>query len=87
MVDTFKILTAFLDKFAVEAEGNTPVEPTEEIKRKLGAFAKGELPEAEREELIALLKANPHWVSFLADQAKMLRSSDETDANGTGAST
>ena len=73
MPSSFEILARFLDRFSVEVEGRSLQEPTADIKRKLQAFARGTLTDAERGELIPLLRQNPHWISLLADEAKAMR--------------
>jgi len=74
MTAAFKTLVKFLDQFAGEVEGRSQVDPPDEIRSKLKRFARGELDELERVELIDLLKANPGWVELLAQQARALRS-------------
>ena len=70
MPNSFEILAGFLDRFGGEVEGRLLEEPSPEIKLKLREFARGSLPEAQRDEVILLLRRNPHWVSLLASEAK-----------------
>ena len=73
MSNTFEILAGFLDRFEDEVEGRELQEPPEAVRTKLGAFAKGELPKAEHEELLSMLRQNPGWVARLAAEVKALR--------------
>jgi hypothetical protein len=73
MPNSFEILAGFLDRFGAEVEGRLLEEPSPEIKLKLRDFARGKLAEAERDELILLLKQNPGWISLLANAAKRTR--------------
>ena len=56
MAHEFKTLVEFLEEFTGEVEGRARTDPSDEIRAKLRAFARGELTEAEREELVHLLK-------------------------------
>ena len=71
--NTFTILASFLDHFGREVEGRELQEPSEEFARKLGQFARGELPERERAEVMSLLSLNPDWIWRLAEEVKALR--------------
>jgi hypothetical protein len=77
MGSSFEILTRFLDRFGPEVEGRALDDPPDDVKRKLRALARGELTEAEREEMVQLLRDNPRWTSFLAEEVKSLRSKSE----------
>jgi hypothetical protein len=74
MPNSFEILSKFLERYGDEVEGRSLEEPSPDVKLNLKRFASGNLPEAERDQLIALLQANPQWVSLLAQEAKALRS-------------
>ena len=73
MSNEFAVLAKFLDRYSDDVEGRSMEEPSPEVQQKLKAFAVGSLPEAERDEVIALLHSNPHWVPMLAREAKALR--------------
>ena len=73
MSNTFTILSAFLDHFDKEVEGRELQEPTEEFGDKLTQFARGELSESERAEVMRLLSRNPDWIWRLAEKVKALR--------------
>ena len=78
MPTDFEILTSFLDQFNDEVGGRTLTEPDEEMRAKLRAFARGELPETEREALVSALNENPGWVEILAEEAKRARREGES---------
>ena len=73
MSSTFEILAGFLDRCGKEVEGRALQEPTAELTSKLAQFARGELPEAERTEVMKLLSGNPDWIWRLAKEVKALR--------------
>jgi hypothetical protein len=73
MPHTFKILTAFLDRFADEVEGRGLEELTPNTRSKLEQLARGQLPETERSELFATLSRHPEWIARLAQEIKALR--------------
>jgi hypothetical protein len=73
MSNSFEILSKFLERFGDDVEGRSLEEPSPDVKLKLKRFASGTISEIERNELIALLQANPQWVSLLAQEAKALR--------------
>lgn len=73
MPDTFTIISGFLDRHAEDVEGRVLEELSPEIRQKLRALARGELPDAERESLAQLLQQNRHWVAALAQEVKALR--------------
>jgi hypothetical protein len=73
MANSFEILAKFLDRFGDDVEGRSLEEPSADVKLKLKSFAAGSLSEAERNEMIGLLQANPQWVPLLAREAKALR--------------
>jgi len=80
MAHGFKTLVEFLEEFTGEVEGRARTDPPDEVRAKLRAFARGELTEAEREELVHLLKENPQWASLLADEIKALRPNSGSEA-------
>ena len=73
MANTFTILSRFLDRYSDDVEGRSMEEPSADVQQKLRDFATGSLSEAERNNVIALLQTNPHWVPLLAREAKALR--------------
>jgi len=75
MPNTFQILAGFLERFGDEVEGRELPEPPAEIRAKLHAFARGNLPKADQSELMNLLSQNPGWISRLAQEVKALRGS------------
>jgi hypothetical protein len=80
MSNTFEILAGFLDRLENEVEGRELQEPPEAVRTKLRAFARGDLPETERGELLTLLSQNPGWIAPLAAEVKALR----TDLHAKG---
>ena len=74
MAHGFKLLAEFLDQFSAEVEGRARFDPPDENKKKIRAFARGELAGPEREERVNLLKENANWVEILAEEVKALRS-------------
>ena len=73
MSNAFTVLSKFLDRYGDDVEGRSMEEPSTEVQQKLRSFAAGSLSEAERNDVIALLQTNPHWVPLLAREAKALR--------------
>ena len=71
--DTFKILAGFLERFGDEVEGRELSEPTQEAKAKLQQLARGTLPEAQQDEVWAMLNQHPQWLSWLAQEVKAHR--------------
>jgi hypothetical protein len=80
MSNDFAILAGFLDRYGKEVEGREFQEITEEFARKLGQFARGELPEPERAEVMRQLSHNPDWIWRLAEEVKTLRVESGTSA-------
>ncbi|HUC86383.1 MAG TPA: hypothetical protein VL970_14395 [Candidatus Acidoferrales bacterium] len=74
MNNSFAILAGFLDRGEAEVEGRALESPPEAVRSKLRDFARGELPEAERQALVDQLAVNRHWIPLLADEVKTLRS-------------
>ena len=81
MNEPFAILAGFLDRAESEVEGRALELPPETFRAKLRDFARGELPEADRLEVICGLNQNRHWLALLADEVKALR--DPAPAKGT----
>lgn len=75
MANQFTILARFLDRYGDDVEGRSMEAPSAEVQQKLRNFASGSLSDAEREDVIALLQTNPHWVPLLAQETKALRNS------------
>ena len=73
MNNSFAILAGFLDRGETEVEGRTLEAPPETFRAKLRDFARGELPEPERLEVITRLNRNPQWILLLAEDVKALR--------------
>jgi len=73
MANSFEILTRFLERYSDEVEGRQLREPSLEVTNKLKEFAKGTLPEDERNTLLNLLKENPNWIPVIANEIKALR--------------
>lgn len=73
---SIKLLEGFLSHFAAEAVAHAREELTEEQKTALAAFAKGELDEAARKELIPLLAHNTTALEHLAGLLKGKGASD-----------
>ncbi|MCI0747653.1 MAG: hypothetical protein L0Y58_19790 [Verrucomicrobia subdivision 3 bacterium] len=77
MPNPFEILAGFLDRYSDDVEGRSLEEPSSELKLKLQQLARGSLSEAQRDEVILILKRNPQWVSILASEAKAMRAGRE----------
>jgi hypothetical protein len=75
MSNSFTVLSKFLERYGDDVEGRSMEEPSADVQVKLKSFAAGRLSEAERNDVIALLQANPHWVPLLAREAKSLQAS------------
>lgn len=73
MGNQFTILARFLHRYGDDVEGRSMEAPTDEVQQKLKNFAGGNLSEAERKDVIALLQSNPQWVPLLAKETKALR--------------
>lgn len=73
--ESFRVLAEFLDTFGEDVAGRAHEEPPPEVLNRLAQFARGELAEADRTDLVSQLKDNPHWVSFLAREVKNQRGS------------
>ena len=75
MRGTFQILARFLDRFGPEVAGRELAEPPEKIQAQLRKLARGNLPQPEQEKVFMLLRNNPEWTAWLAQEVKDLRSS------------
>ena len=73
MPNELKTLLEFLDRFSAEVEGRSLEQPPDEVKSKLRDFARGQLTEPQRGELIGQLKEHPDWMALLANEARSLR--------------
>lgn len=82
MSNPFTVLSKFLERYGDDVEGRSMEEPSADVKLKLRSFAAGGLSGTERNDVIGLLQANPHWVPLLAREVKDLR----TKSAGTGMS-
>ena len=78
---SIKLLEGFLSHFATEAVAHAREELTEEQKTALAAFAKGELDEAARKELIPLLAHNTTALEHLAGLLKNPKSGSGNSEN------
>lgn len=83
MPKPFAILDGFLEHCTGEVEGRGMEEITPEIRGKLRALARGELPEPEQDALAGLLKENRHWVELLAREIKALRESTTDESRSS----
>jgi hypothetical protein len=75
MEGTFEILTRFLEQFGPEVQGRETAQPPEEVQAQLRRLAKGDLPETEQDTVFTLLRRNPEWTAWLAQEVKGLRPS------------
>ena len=73
MANEFEILAGFLARFGDEVEGRERQDLPKDVQAKLRELAQGNLPESERSQLFNLLKENPAWIGWLADEVKALR--------------
>lgn len=79
MPGTFAILSGFLERYTAEVEGRSTEEITPEMRRKLRALARGELPEVEKGRLAELLKENRQGLEFLALEIKAMRANSRQE--------
>ena len=77
MSNPFELLVEFLRRYGDEVEGRALTEPSAEVLKQLQALARGEVPEAERRELMRQLSAHPNWVERLALEVRALRSGNQ----------
>ena len=73
MPNTFETLTGFLARHGAEVEGRESPKLPGEMRDRLQAFARGQLPESEQAELVRRINEYPEWVAFLAEEVKALR--------------
>ncbi len=73
MDNELSALFGFLDRFGPEVCGRAIPSPEGELAEKLIRFAKGECEPDERTEVCDLLRKNPAWLRWLADQVKLSR--------------
>lgn len=78
MPTDFEILAGFLERFGDEVEGREAQEPPAEVKNRLRDFARGQLPQPDCAELMALLGRNPGWIAHLANEVKAMRAGPST---------
>lgn len=75
MSETFQILSRFLAQFGPEVEGREAAQPPEEVRSRLEQLARGNVSEPEQEGLFKLLRKNPEWTAWLAQEVKGMRNS------------
>jgi hypothetical protein len=69
----FTTLFSFLERFGPEVEGRELAQPDAELAAKLIRFARGECDATERSEACEILRVNPTWLRWLADQVRLSR--------------
>jgi hypothetical protein len=76
MLNNFEILAGFLDRFGDEVEGRELHDAPPEIQDQLRELARGNLPENQCAELLALLNRHPAWIGLLAGEVKAMRTGE-----------
>jgi hypothetical protein len=77
MSNDFETITRFLNRYGDDVEGRELDEIPAQLKPKFRDFALGTLKESDRKELAMMLKEHPHWVTFLAEEARAARGGDQ----------
>jgi hypothetical protein len=69
----FTTVFSFLERCGPEVAGRELSQPDAELSAKLIRFARGQCDAAERSEVCEILRVNPAWLRWLADQVRMSR--------------
>ena len=77
MNDDFKILLEFFDGEVQEVAGRAAAPIPAELREKIVRFASGKCTEEERVEIKTMLQEQPHLISELVTETKVLRQSPE----------
>jgi hypothetical protein len=70
MLAEFKVLFDFLELIGDEVVGRQSARPPPQVEQSLRSLLSGELDERKRRELCEVLREQPKWLAWLADQIK-----------------
>jgi hypothetical protein len=73
MLAEFKVLFRFLELSEGEVQGRQSSSPPPHIEKLLRALLSGELDEPKRKQLCEVLRGQPRWLAWLAEQIKSRR--------------
>jgi hypothetical protein len=73
MLAEFKVLFRFLELSEGEVHGRQSSSPPPHIEKLLRALLSGELDEPKRKQLCEVLRGQPRWLAWLAEQIKSRR--------------
>jgi len=73
MLAEFKVLFRLLELMEGEVQGRQSARPPPRVERSLRALLSGELDEGQRRQLCEVLREQPRWLAWLADQIKNRR--------------
>jgi hypothetical protein len=69
----FKVLFRFLDITEGEVQGRQSTRPPPRVEKLLRALLSGQLDDGQRRQLCEVLREQPRWLAWLADQIKNRR--------------
>jgi hypothetical protein len=75
MLADFKVLFRFLEFTEGEVQGRQSARPPAHVERLLRGLLSGELDAPQRRQLCELLRDQPRWLAWLAEQIKNRRKS------------
>ncbi|MGB7837696.1 MAG: hypothetical protein WBL40_06260 [Terrimicrobiaceae bacterium] len=73
MLADFKVLFRFLELTEGEVQGRQSARPPAHVEQLLHGLLSGELDEPKRKQLCELLRDQPRWLAWLAEQIKNRR--------------
>jgi hypothetical protein len=73
MLAEFKVVFRFLELSEGEVQGRQSARPPSRVEKSLRALLSGELNEVQRRQLCEVLREQPRWLAWLADQIKNRR--------------
>jgi hypothetical protein len=73
MLAEFKVVFRFLELSEGEVQGRQSARPPPQVEKSLRALLSGELDEGQRRQLCEVLREQPKWLAWLADQIKKRR--------------
>ena len=73
MLADFKVLFRFLELTEGEVHGRQSAQPPPHVERMLRGLLSGELDAPKRKQLCELLRDQPRWLAWLAEQIKNRR--------------
>jgi hypothetical protein len=73
MLAEFKVVFRFLELTEGEVQGRQSARPPARVEKSLRALLSGELDEGQRKQLCEVLREQPRWLAWLADQIKKRR--------------